>query len=154
MTRVSDGGPAFFPLLSFLGIRIIRFFLENSIFRVLGFYELIVKSKSETQSDLFEEGALPPQTNKLGITSESTLPPVLRAFEQHMREEGFAKNTIKAFASDVRLLHSFLTDQPINEIGTADLNNFMNWLVYEISQLPSHYFPLSVLRFSLIQDTG
>jgi len=86
---------------------------------------------SETQSDLFAEGALPPQQNKLGITSESTLPAVLRAFEQHMQEEGFARNTVKAFASDVRLLYSFLEDMPINEIGTADLNKFMNWLVYE-----------------------
>ena len=86
---------------------------------------------SEEQTDLFTETTLPPQQGKYGITSESTLPAVLVAFEKHMQEEGFAKNTVKAFASDVRLLYSFLQDMPINEIGTDDLNKYMNWLVYE-----------------------
>ncbi len=85
----------------------------------------------QDQAELFTENQLPPQKGKYGITTNATLPAVLTAFQQHMREQGFAKNTIKAFASDVRLLHSFLQDTPINEIGTADLNKFMHWLLYE-----------------------
>lgn len=53
-------------------------------------------------------------------------------FETHMRNEGFAINTMKAFASDVRLLGKYLgIGQPIGKIGTNNLNDFLKWLLEE-----------------------
>ena len=86
-----------------------------------------------TQVALFPESALPPEEGQpLRLTPNTSIQAMLGAFEQHMREEGFAINTIKAFASDVRLLGQYLgIGQPIGKIGTKDLNDFLNWLVNE-----------------------
>ena len=66
------------------------------------------------------------------LTGETPLKAVMGVFENHMHNEGFAANTVKAFVSDVRLLGKFLgIGQPIGGIGTSDLNNFLNWLLYE-----------------------
>lgn len=77
-----------------------------------------------------------------GITAESSLQEVLTAFQQHMKEEGFAVNTVKAFSSDVRLLGKYvgMTAQ-VGEMDTAVLNKFLNWLVYErgVSCSPKSY---------------
>lgn len=86
------------------------------------------------QGDLFTEDSLPTQTKKgiPALNANSPLQAALGAFEQHMREEGFALNTIKSFASDIRLLGKYIgAGQPIGEIGTENLNKFLNWLVYE-----------------------
>ena len=88
------------------------------------------------QGDLFTEESLPTpnpiQKGVPGLNDKSSLQATMGAFEQHMREEGFAINTIKSFTSDVRLLSKYIgAGQPIGEIGTADLNKFLNWLVYE-----------------------
>jgi site-specific recombinase XerD len=89
---------------------------------------------------LFSEEQLPPaeaptssQNNlNLNLNAQATLTSTLTAFEQHMREEGFAVNTVKSFASDVRLLNRYLgASTPLEQIGTAELNKFLNWLVYE-----------------------
>jgi integrase/recombinase XerD len=56
----------------------------------------------------------------------------LGAFENHMEQEGFAVNTQKAFLSDIRLLGKYLgIGQPIGEIGTKNLNDFLYWLLNE-----------------------
>ncbi|RMG91952.1 MAG: hypothetical protein D6706_17640, partial [Chloroflexi bacterium] len=66
------------------------------------------------------------------LTSDAPLQAALGLFEQHMRDEGFSLNTMKAFASDVRLLGKYLgIGQPIGKIGTKNLNDFLNWLLYE-----------------------
>ncbi len=66
------------------------------------------------------------------LRSDASLQAALGQFEQHMRDEGFAVNTVKAFVSDVRLLGKYLgIGQPIGEIGTQNLNDFLNWLLYE-----------------------
>jgi site-specific recombinase XerD len=66
------------------------------------------------------------------LTATASLQAALGAFEQHMEEEGFATNTQKAFRSDVRLLGKFLgIGQPIGEIGTQNLNDFLYWLRFE-----------------------
>ncbi len=68
--------------------------------------------------------------------AEMTLLEVLPAFEQHMREDGFANNTVKAFASDVRLIAGYLPDTPVGAISTEDLNRVVN-------QLKEHKFKKS-----------
>jgi site-specific recombinase XerD len=67
-----------------------------------------------------------------GLTKESSLQAALGAFEQHMEEEGFALNSRKAFTSDIRLLGKYLgVGQPIGDIGTKNLNDFLIWLLHE-----------------------
>ena len=66
------------------------------------------------------------------LTSDASLQAALGEFENHMRNEGFALNTRKAFASDVRLLGKYLgIGQPVGEIGTKNLNDFLDWLLHE-----------------------
>lgn len=85
----------------------------------------------DQQSPLFPPGTLP-DAGPPRLTSEASIQAALGAFEQHMEEEGFALNTRKAFAGDIRLLGKYLgIGQPIGKIGTKNLNDFLNWLVYE-----------------------
>lgn len=66
------------------------------------------------------------------LSADASLQAALGAFEQHMEEEGFAVNTRKAFAGDIRLLGKYLgIGQPVGDIGTKNLNDFLNWLAYE-----------------------
>lgn len=85
----------------------------------------------DKQVPLFPSGELEP--DRLAFLAPSaSLQAALGAFEQHMENEGFAINTRKAFASDIRLLGKYLgIGQPVGEVGTKNLNDFLNWLVYE-----------------------
>jgi site-specific recombinase XerD len=66
------------------------------------------------------------------LSADASLQAALGAFEQHMEAEGFALNTRKAFASDIRLLGQYLgIGQPIGQIGTKNLNDFLYWLRHE-----------------------
>lgn len=66
------------------------------------------------------------------LTAEASLQAALGTFERHMNDEGFSINTVKAFASDIRLLGRYLgIGTPIGEIGTKNLNDFLHWLVYD-----------------------
>ncbi len=66
------------------------------------------------------------------LSAEASIKAALSRFELHMRDEGFALNTVKAFASDVRLLGKYLgVGQPIGGISTQNLNDFLNWLLNE-----------------------
>ena len=77
-----------------------------------------------------EQPQLIPAQPPLSFTA--SLQAALGAFEKHMEEEGFAVNTQKAFASDIRLLGKYLgIGQPIGEIGTKNLNDFLYWLRFE-----------------------
>ena len=79
---------------------------------------------SDQQPELIPAG--PP------LTSNTSLQAALGAFEQHMQAEGFAVNTQKAFTSDIRLLGKYLgIGQPIGDIGTKNLNDFLYWLKHE-----------------------
>ena len=66
------------------------------------------------------------------LTADSSILQALEFFQDHMRDEGFAINTSKAFASDVRLLgqHSGMATA-VGKIGTKDLNDFLDWLLNE-----------------------
>lgn len=86
------------------------------------------------QQLLIPADELPPDQTKPAppIPPTASIQAALGLFETHMRDEGFAINTIKAFASDVRLLGKYLgIGQPIGEIGTNNLNDFLKWLVEE-----------------------
>jgi integrase/recombinase XerD len=66
------------------------------------------------------------------LSQDASLQAAIGLFEKHMLEEGFSLNTIKAFASDVRLLGHYLgIGQPVGGIGTKNLNDFLDWLTYE-----------------------
>jgi integrase/recombinase XerD len=68
----------------------------------------------------------------VALSLDSSLQAAIGAFEKHMDDEGFAVNTQKAFLSDLRLLGRYLgIGQPIGDIATQNLNDFLNWLVYE-----------------------
>lgn len=86
------------------------------------------------QKDLYPQDILPSEAEQKRppISGEASLQAALGAFETHMRDEGFSINTIKAFASDVRLLGKYLgAGQPIGKIGTKNLNDFLDWLLNE-----------------------
>ena len=60
------------------------------------------------------------------ISSETTFPAAIHAWEIYLANEGRTVNTIKAFISDVQLLLSKLRpDRTVGSITTADLNNFL-----------------------------
>lgn len=66
------------------------------------------------------------------LPPDASLKAALGTFEKHMQAEGFSENTIKAFASDIRLLGQYMgIGTPVGEIGTKNLNDFLNWLLNE-----------------------
>ena len=66
------------------------------------------------------------------LTRDASLQAALGTFEKHMQDEGFSINTVKAFASDIRLLGRYLgIGTSIGEIGTKNLNDFLHWLTHE-----------------------
>lgn len=84
------------------------------------------------QHPLISPNKLPPAQDAPPISADASIQAALGLFETHMRDEGFAINTMKAFASDVRLLGKYLgIGQPIGEIGTNNLNDFLKWLLEE-----------------------
>ena len=86
------------------------------------------------QQPLLSADELPPAQSQPAppLSADASIQAALGLFETHMRDEGFAINTMKAFASDVRLLGKYLgIGQPIGEIGTNNLNDFLKWLVEE-----------------------
>ena len=86
------------------------------------------------QPDLFPGGALQPDegSESNAFTKNASIQAALGLFEQHMQDKGFSLNTVKAFASDIRLLAKYLgVGQPVGEVGTKNLNDFLSWLRYE-----------------------
>ncbi len=86
------------------------------------------------QQELFPDGGAQPESISKAppLTADASLQAALGLFEKHMQDEGFSINTAKAFASDIRLLGKYLgIGQPIGEIGTKNLNDFLNWLLNE-----------------------
>jgi len=86
------------------------------------------------QHRLFPESALPEDESVQTppLSADASIKATMGLFEQHMQEKGFAYNTVKAFASDIRLLGKYLgIGQPVGGIGTQNLNDFLRWLRYE-----------------------
>ena len=73
-----------------------------------------------------------PSADFAHITSQTNLPPAIKAWEMYLNDQGRSLNTIKAFLSDVRLLTEFLPlDATIGSITTNDLNRFFEWMEKE-----------------------
>lgn len=71
-------------------------------------------------------------TSVAALSPGSSLQQVARTFELYMRNEGMSIHTIRAFRSDLRLLANYLGhDQPIGQIATSDLNEFLDYLLHE-----------------------
>ncbi|MFQ5399945.1 MAG: tyrosine-type recombinase/integrase [Anaerolineae bacterium] len=89
---------------------------------------------NSTQAPLLPEEELGPAAGEQRppLSPNASIQAALGLFEQHMQEQGFALNTVKAFASDVRLLGKYLgIGQAVGDIGTKNLNDFLHWLRYE-----------------------
>ncbi len=66
------------------------------------------------------------------ITSQTSVPLALKAWETYLYDQGRSPNTVKAFLSDVRLLTNFLApDRTIGTVTTNDLNHFFEWMEKE-----------------------
>ena len=84
----------------------------------------------KTQPNLIPAAELQKVSNR--INSNTPLQAAIGAFEKHMQDEGFSIHTIKAFASDLRLLGKFVgIGVPVGTIGTKDLNDFLYWLKFD-----------------------
>lgn len=67
--------------------------------------------------------------NVAHITPNTTLIPTINAWQVYLNDQAFSPHTVKAFSADVNLMASFLPpDQPIGEISTTDINNFLDWM--------------------------
>ena len=89
---------------------------------------------SDNQQQLIPEDELPPKEGESTppLAKDASIQTALGLFQQHMRDEGFALNTTKAFASDIRLLGKYLgIGTAVGKIGTKNLNDFLAWLLYE-----------------------
>ncbi|MGB1252686.1 MAG: tyrosine-type recombinase/integrase [Candidatus Promineifilaceae bacterium] len=87
-------------------------------------------SDTGRQPNLISDAAIP--GIKQRVTLNTPLQAAIGLFEQHMRDEGFSIHTVKAFASDLRLLGQYVgIGQPVGDIGTKDLNDFLGWLTNE-----------------------
>ncbi len=85
----------------------------------------------ESQQEIEMGASNSPIPNQQALNKETTLLDAMSSFEGHMKNEGFAVNTVKSFLSDIRLLHKYLGNVPVGEIAIEDLNKFLNWLQYE-----------------------
>ncbi len=117
---------------------------------------------NSAQRELFPD--LPPRTEDerkpTPLTRNASLQAALGTFEKHMQDEGFSLNTVKAFASDIRLLGRYLgIGTPIGEIGTKNLTDFLHWLTDErgVPCSPKSYARrVTALKvfFGWLHDTG
>ena len=82
----------------------------------------------ETQKE-FELPNEKQQDNLFQLTRDASIKAALGAFDSYLEVEEKSIHTRKAFASDIRLLGKYLgVGQPIGEIGTKNLNDFLGWL--------------------------
>ena len=94
--------------------------------------QLVLPGVGSDRSELADEPRRPVAPCRM--TSRSSLPAAVGAFEAHMREQGFADNTSKAFLSDLSLLTHFLgAGKGIGDVSTPDLRRFTIWLAHERS---------------------
>ncbi len=87
----------------------------------------------EKQPVLFEPPEEPARPSEpvvsTPLTEALTLDAALPAFEQYMRQRGFALNTRKAFLGDMRLLIKYLGGHRlVDTITVEELEGYLNWL--------------------------
>lgn len=67
-----------------------------------------------------------------GLDMHSSLNTAIGAFHEHMRQQGFSENTIKAFGGDLNIFRKHMgSNKPIGEITTQDVTGFMHFLRYQ-----------------------
>ncbi len=85
---------------------------------------------TKTQPNLISSAEL--NKASTAISADTPLQATIGAFQKHMQDEGLSVHTVKAFASDLRLLGQFIgISAPVGQIATKDLNDFLYWLKYE-----------------------
>jgi integrase/recombinase XerD len=66
------------------------------------------------------------------ITTETSLPAAIKAWQFFLADQGRSHFTVKAFIGDLNLMASFFpTEAAIGAITTADINRFLDWLLKE-----------------------
>ena len=67
-----------------------------------------------------------------GLDMHSSLTVGIAVFHEHMRQQGFSENTIKAFGGDLNIFRKYIgSNKPVGEVTTQDINNFMHYLRYQ-----------------------
>ena len=70
-----------------------------------------------------------PQDGEAVLTRHSPIESAVDPFLDHLRQEGRSQHTIKAFASDMRLVVEFFgADMRLNDFTTTKLSRFMTWV--------------------------
>lgn len=68
--------------------------------------------------------------NMLDLTS--SLSAAITAFHEHMRQQGFSENTIKAFGGDLNIFRKYMgSNKPVAEVTSQDIQTFMHYLRYQ-----------------------
>jgi integrase/recombinase XerD len=66
------------------------------------------------------------------LRPDSSLSAAIRSWGEALEEAGRSIHTVKAFTGDLRLVGKFVgSGQAINTIGTHDLKNFLEWILYK-----------------------
>jgi site-specific recombinase XerD len=70
-----------------------------------------------------------PMDGEHALTRHSVLRDAIPPFLDHLRREGRSPHTISAFASDMRLVSEFFSDDMLlDDFTTTKLNRFMDWI--------------------------
>lgn len=73
----------------------------------------------------------PPVARLQTVTADSSLAAAAGAYHEYMLRQGFSEHTVKAFASDLRLLQKYLGPSlKLRQAGTRELNDFLTWLLH------------------------
>ncbi len=76
--------------------------------------------------------AAPEVSSAPSLRADSTVAEAIVGFDEYMLRKGFSENTIKAFDNDLKIISGFLgQDTKLAQVGTADLEAFLQWLQYE-----------------------
>ena len=64
------------------------------------------------------------------LKPDSSLSAAINAWGEALEAQGRSIHTVKAFTGDLRLVGKFVgPGQPINQISTNDLKNFLDWML-------------------------
>lgn len=75
---------------------------------------------------------MPAVENSAHLTANTPLGNALAAYEMYLNDQGRSPYTVKAFLSDLRLMTSYFEpEKTLGQIGTADLNAFLEWMQNE-----------------------
>ncbi len=78
--------------------------------------------------EAFPIAIAPPKT----LDASTSLSAAITAFHEHMRQQGFSENTIKAFGGDLNIFRKHIgAAKPVGELTTQDINGFLKWLRFD-----------------------